>query len=198
MAAKQAKTTFVHTVEDFETGEIKRVEQTVRRPPEPPYVKVYIETLCAFTGLSKSLNPILIEMLRHMSWADGSNPEGSQIIYLNSMLKKRIAANAGVGEKRIEQALKDFVAKKIFRRVGRGTYQVNPKFFGKGNWDDIYDITAKLIFGPSGVDWVADVRTNEDVKQEPAPAQEAGSEYIADNAADQVGWDEAIAAAEAG
>jgi hypothetical protein len=116
-------------------------EETYRLETEPPYVKLYLDTLCTFKGLSTTLNPILTEFLRYMSFADGG-----QVIYLNIELKKQIAASTKKTLKRIEQALTEFVKTGIFKRKGTSTYQVNPHLFGRGEWRDIKSIRATFDF----------------------------------------------------
>ncbi len=46
---------------NHETGEIVKEELTsiTKNEIEPDYVKVYLNTLCAFKGLSKSISPVL-------------------------------------------------------------------------------------------------------------------------------------------
>lgn len=130
-----------------EDGTVIEQEYIHRRGIEPPFIKLYLDCLCNFKGLSKSLNPILIELLRYMTYANTAESTGGQVIYLNAALKKQIADNTGRTVKRIEQALTDFVKSGIFKRIATGTYQVNAELFGKGDWKDIKNIRATFDFG---------------------------------------------------
>lgn len=141
------KVTYERTVVDHVSGEIVEQEFIHKRGAEPPFVKVYLDCLCDFKGLSKSLNPILLEFLKYMTYANSAEPSGGQIIYLNAALKRNIAAATGKTVKRIEQAITDFVKTGVFMRIATGTYQVNAELFGKGDWKDIKNIRATFDFG---------------------------------------------------
>ena len=87
-----------------------------------------------------------------MTYANTSDPNGGQIIYLNAALKKNIALAAGKTVKRVEQAITDFVKTGIFARIATGTYQVNAELFGKGDWKDIKNIRATFDFARGTVE----------------------------------------------
>ncbi len=130
-----------------DTGEIVEEETIRKRGAEPPFVKLYLDCLFSFKGLSKSLNPILLEFLKYMNYANISENNGGQIIFSNAALKQQIAKDTGKTLKRVEQALTEFVKSGIFSRIATGTYQVNANLFGRGDWKDIQNIRAKFDFG---------------------------------------------------
>jgi len=139
------ETTVTHNAE----GIVTTIEQrAVSKDAEPPFVKLYLDCLLQFKQVSPSLNPILFELLKYMSYASPLelDPSGGQIIFLNAELKRRIAQTTGKTVKRLEQALTDFVKAKIFRRIAPGTYQVNAELFGKGDWKEISNIRAIFDF----------------------------------------------------
>jgi hypothetical protein len=133
---------------DMETGEIKQEEKVTqaRLPKEPDFVKLYLNTILTFKEVSTKLNPVLLSFLRHMSYA-----HDNQVIYVNAHMKQEIADENNLKIDRINQALKEFVKANIFRRIGRGTYQVNPHIFGKGEWKDIQRIRAFFDFNSGEV-----------------------------------------------
>lgn len=146
------KVTYERTVINHESGEILEQEFIYKRGAEPPFIKLYLDCLCDFKGLSKSLNPILLEFLKYMTYANTFDPNGGQIIYLNAALKRNIANATGKTVKRIEQALTDFVKTGVFARIATGTYQVNAELFGKGDWKDIKNIRATFDFGKGTIE----------------------------------------------
>jgi hypothetical protein len=149
------KVTYMHKKEiiNYETGEITQEENLIhiKNSQEPNYIKLYIDCLLCLKELSKTFNPILLEFLKHMSYASTSDNIGGQIIYVNSLMKKNIAKRLNITVKRIEQGITQFVKSNIFKRIGTGTYQVNPDFFGKGEWKDIKNIKANFDFGKVSV-----------------------------------------------
>lgn len=159
---KEDKVTYERTIVDHESGQIIEQEFIHRRGAEPPFIKVYLDCLCDFKGLSKSLNPILLEFLRYMTYANTQDPAGGQVIYLNAQLKRNIASSTGKTVKRVEQAITDFVKTGVFRRIATGTYQVNADLFGKGDWKDIKNIRATFDFKNGTVE--AEMITDENEK----------------------------------
>lgn len=160
------KVTYERTVVDHESGEILEQEFIYRRGAEPPFIKLYLDCLCDFKGLSKSLNPILLEFLKYMTYANTSDPNGGQIIYLNAALKRNIATATGKTVKRIEQAITDFVKTGVFARIATGTYQVNAELFGKGDWKDIKNIRATFDFAKGTIETEIVKEQDEDEQQE--------------------------------
>lgn len=133
---------------NYETGEIFEEQEVthIKVGTEPNYVKLYIKTLLTFKDLSANLNPVLIEFLAYMSYADVENEHGGQLIYVNSDMKKSIAKKLDLKVDSINKGLYKFVSAGIFRRVGTGTYQVNSNLFGKGEWKDVKGIRASFDF----------------------------------------------------
>lgn len=139
-----------------ETGEIT-VEQTKRTEvgfvdAEPPYIKVYLDCILKFKGLSSSLNPILLALCRHMNFADKD-----QIIFVNKYVKDLICAECGVKTKRVEQAIKQFVEVGLLKREARGVYLVNPYIISRGKWEDVKKLRATFDF------ITGDIEVNSDV-----------------------------------
>lgn len=141
-------------------GEIVTSKQVVKGTSEPEYVKLYLDCVLTLKGLGKGLNPILLEFVKYMSYADIGKLGGGQTIFVNKCLKEQIAETLGLSLKRIEQAITDFVKSGIFKRLGVGTYQVNANIFGKGDWKDIKNIRATFDFANKEV--VADIVREEE------------------------------------
>lgn len=146
MKNSKDKKVFERVIVDREQGEVIKHEVVKRIGDEPAFIKLYLDCVCAFKGISGTLNPILLELLKHMSYANTEELEGGQIIYLNAALKRSISEKTGKTVKRIEQALTNFVKTGILRRIDTGTYQVNAELFGKGDWKDIKNIRATIDF----------------------------------------------------
>lgn len=164
---KEDTLTYERIIIDHETGNIVSEEFIHRRGSEPPFIKLYLDCLCNFKGWAKSLNPILLEFLKYMTYASTYEPSGGQVIYLNAALKKQIALHTGKTVKRIEQAITEFVKSGIFKRIATGTYQVNAALFGKGDWKDIKNIRATFDFGNGTVETeiIRDNAENADIEK---------------------------------
>lgn len=144
---RQKKSVLREEIEkDSTTGSTMKIKRTVQFPAEPPYIKLYLDCLDVFsdcTELDKSLNSMLIKTLSYMSYAD--HKDQRQVINLNANIKKEIARATKKSLARYNQALTLWVKKGVLKRIDTGTYQVNPKIFGKGDWRDISNLRETWI-----------------------------------------------------
>lgn len=168
MAREQDRTNFVrekYTI-NHETGEVLKEEHTqqIKKGVEPSFVKLYLDHLLLFSELPKNLSPILLEFLKRTTYADKSDPDGGQIIYINASLKRDVAAITKKSYGRVEHAITDFIKANILNRLDMGKYQVNPRMFGKGEWKDISSIRATYDYKNNDV--IADIEETEQEKQE--------------------------------
>lgn len=130
-----------------ENGEIKnqRTDTSFYVDSEPPYVKMYLDTILYLKDLPRTHNPILHCILMRIPWANQS-----QDIAINAHIKRQIAKEVGCSESKVNNALSDLVKGEVIYRVGVGTYQVNPNFFGRGQWTDIEELRIKITFNGKG------------------------------------------------
>lgn len=140
------------TVVNFETGEVKTVEkQATIKSQEPDYVKLYVKAWCAFRDVHDVNMSLLTALLPYMSYAN----EG-QIVYLNSVLKRQIGKSIGWSEKtiikRFDVELNRLKKANVVRRIARGTYQINPELFGKGEWKDISKLVVSFHLSDGTID----------------------------------------------
>lgn len=140
---------------DLETGELNKTKKTIFKSfkienDEPPFIKLYLDTLLLNKEISINRNPILNELLKMMPYAS------SEISYfaLNKDIKMRIADKVGLSLQTVNNAITEFVKHQILIRVGRGTYQPNPFYFGKGEWKDVKKVRTQLEFDNKGVNFL--------------------------------------------
>ena len=48
--------------------------------------------------------------------------------------------------RRLDMAIQTWTKNNVLKRVARGTYQINPWLFGKGEWRDIKGLRATFDF----------------------------------------------------
>lgn len=118
------------------TGEILDRERTFRVPKEPDFVKLYLDCIATFKGLSKGISPFLMEILKYMTYADDYT-KGGQTVTLTGFQRKQIAQRLGITDSAVMKNIKQLVNANILSRVALSVYQVNPEIFGKGDWTDI-------------------------------------------------------------
>jgi hypothetical protein len=155
MAKRNLKDKIVH-VETTTTQEGNTSKEVSRRTiilaQEPDYIKLYVNTLLAFKDLPKQMNMLLIELLKHMTFANKDAIHGGQLIILNMFVKQDIIGRLGIKMNTLEKNLTEFTKSGILKRVGSGTYQANPHMFGRGEWLDIKSIRATFDFNAQTVE----------------------------------------------
>lgn len=115
-----------------ENGEVQRSAEVINirpMPPEPPFVKMYIDDIGRLSGLQSSHTSILAYVAACVDY-DG-------IVTLNARRKGCIAATTGCSIKTIENAVTEYLKHGIVRRIGRAEYELNPALFAKGEWKNI-------------------------------------------------------------
>lgn len=129
---------------DAQTGEILEMEQSIGTrtiyKQEPPYIKLYLQDILYLNDVPKSLTNVLYALLSYVTYADQEN---GMCIPLNGFIKSQIREKCGMDNPRtLNNALSKLVKGNILKRIGTGTYQLNPYFFGRGDWKDIANIRA--------------------------------------------------------
>lgn len=131
MATKKIVQSTSSQVVNFQTGEV--IESTTHNvfqlPSEPPYVKLYLDDLCVLINVSDSLKTFLLSLLRRLDF------EG--YILLSPRSRKEIAANLGIADQTFRNRLNELCKKDLICRISTNEYQVNPLYFGRGEWRKI-------------------------------------------------------------
>lgn len=139
---------------------------------EPPYVKMYLDTILYLKDLPRTHNPILHCVLMRIPWANQT-----QDIAINAHIKRQIAEEVGCSISKVNNALSDLVKGEVMYRVGVGTYQVNPHFFGRGQWTDIEKLRLSVTFDGKGTTIMGEIeRKNRPVDDTPLPMKSTGTE----------------------
>lgn len=137
-----------HTKEDAEgniTVDTVRKMKNVKKSDEPDYIKIYTNMWSEFNQIPKKWTALFFALARRMSYADlstGDNPDekenyGGQLVFTGGLTAEAIRKECGWKTTdplyRGLQALQECGA---IRKVGtgRGMYQVNPQYAGRGGW----------------------------------------------------------------
>lgn len=141
-----SKTTIVNEarrqVVDVNTGEILQEERSIGtktiHKQEPPYIKLYLEDILYMSDMPKSLSGLTYSLATRAQYA---NKEDGLCVFLPTYVKQQILQECGWDKMQsLNNALNKLVNGKILKRLGVGAYQLNPYFFGKGEWKDIDNI----------------------------------------------------------
>ena len=159
MSKRQYRLYETETVD--ENGEFKKGYKSASYVLDdgPGYVRLYIsEVLSTLYGLPASCSTVLFFLLKHITYAN-KNSEKSMTVYLNSELKRELLQQSQLTNvQSIDNALQMLIKSRILHRIARSTYQVNPHLFGKGKWEDIYELRMTHIWNSFGHTVVTEAR----------------------------------------
>lgn len=146
-----------------DTGAVaKSTSSTVKQwEAEPPYVKMYLDTILYLQDLPKGHNSILHALLKRMTYANGDN---GQCVFVNMGLKRMIGKELGVSVSRIDNVISDLTKGGVLERIERGVYQVNPHLFGRGEWADIAQLKLTVTFDANGKTVMGEIKRSKDNK----------------------------------
>lgn len=117
-------------------GEVLEAEHSVGtrtiHSNEPPFVKMYIADVLYMRDMPKGLTNIVYALLDVATYAK----KGLRIS-ISTGFKNEICEQLGIPRQTLNNALVKLCKGKILRRVDTGLYELNPYFFGRGEWKDI-------------------------------------------------------------
>lgn len=121
------------------TGELKSQATVYVSPPksEPPYVKIYLDSLGCLMGMPMYCWPILWWMIKMLPYANAN-----QVFEFGAPMRRKAAGELGVSVSRVDHAVSDFLKCGVLLRADRGLYQFNPVFFARGEWKDIQKLRS--------------------------------------------------------
>ncbi|MBP6986603.1 MAG: replication/maintenance protein RepL [Alphaproteobacteria bacterium] len=172
------KETFNH-----ETGELTKSEDITDFvvPSEPDFVKIYLEDIKNLHGLSATVHAVLNELLRITDY-------NNEIIF-NSTVKKRIYSSLDMPRGTFDNCITALKKSNIIKSVGYATYMINPEYFGRGPWKQVYQNRAKYqkikvttVYTAKGKKKVeTEIVDDTDAMQEAADAADMTMEEFIDN-----------------
>lgn len=135
---------------DGDTGEIKKRVNTVVKAfnVEPDYVKVYLQDICYFNDIPKSQMDVLFHLLKHLNYEN--------CIVITSRIRKEIAERLNIGPQTLSNKINKLAKSQMIKIVGRNEYEVNPNFFGRGEWQKVMsrretgDFTLEIKYDKDG------------------------------------------------
>lgn len=118
-------------------GNISRIITSYNRTVEPPYVKIYDESLPLLQKLSFTSIGFLLDLVFHATYRSGMDAVDSGILDLNARIRKQFLEKHGLSNSRFQGILRQLIDADAIVRLSRGSYQVNPAIFARGQWRDI-------------------------------------------------------------
>lgn len=118
-----------------ETQEIKETTRVYDKLEEPAYIKLYTDMWCKFNNVPEAYVRLFLSLIVRMSYCDAKDLEHSQLVNTGKPWSEAIMKECGwTSDVSLKKGLKALSDCNAIRRVGRGVYQINPSFAGKGLW----------------------------------------------------------------
>ncbi|KAA0784002.1 replication/maintenance protein RepL [Bacillus sp. BB56-3] len=112
---------------------------------EPDYIKVYLDNIMFLAEISGWISKIMYELIKSVSYANKG-----QFIIINAGYKRIIASSLGIKLQSVTNAINQLVKKGILIKIESGVFQLNPQYFGKGEWKDISKIRYEVELNAKG------------------------------------------------
>lgn len=141
-----------------EQGNVKvlKTETTtkIERVVEPNYIKLYTRIWCEFNGIPRAYRSLFLELAMRMTYCSIDDLKHAQIVSTGEPYKSEIMHTLGWKVSMYNTGLRVLCDCGAIRRVGRGVYQINPLYAGKGEWKynprlrrgGVEDLVAKFNF----------------------------------------------------
>ena len=140
-----------------QTTEIKAITAN----DEPDYIKLYTKMWCAFNGIPEKWRPLFLALVCRMSYASLKSSTGGQVVYTVGTNAEEIMSECGWKTKDpLYRGLNALCDCNAIRKIGRGQYQINPSYAGRGPWrynaaqeqGGVRDLVAKFSFADKKVE----------------------------------------------
>lgn len=138
-----------------------REVKAIKKNDEPDYIKLYTRMWCEFNGIPSKYHQLFLSLACRMTYANLGIATGGQIVHTIGHSAQEIMTECGWKNRdSLYKGLQSLCDCKAIIKLGRGEYQINPQYAGKGPWHykkdlqqgGIADLVAKFNFADRTVD----------------------------------------------
>lgn len=128
---------------------------SIKKNEEPDYIKLYTRMWCEFNGIPDKYHQLFLSLACRMTYANLGSATGGQIVHTVGHAGAEIMAECGWKNKdSLYKGLQKLCDCGAIIKLGRGEYQINPQYAGKGPWHynarleqgGVADLVAKFSF----------------------------------------------------
>lgn len=128
---------------------------SINKNDEPPYIKIYTQMWCQFNRVPERWHSLFFSLVCRMTYADMTSETGGQVVHTSGTTANSIVKELGWKSKdTLYRGLQALCDCKAIRKLGKGEYQVNPQYAGRGPWrynaqakqGGVKDLIAKFSF----------------------------------------------------
>lgn len=128
------ETTTTIDADGNESTSIIEKSTNFQRNNEPDYIKLYTRMWCEFNEIPEVYRGLFLELVTRMSYACTSSEIGGQLVNTGKPWSDDIMKALNWKKAMYQRGLKALCECDAIRKVGRGVYQINPNYAGRGEW----------------------------------------------------------------
>jgi len=131
---RETETTVSISEDGIEHITKKEKSTTITRNDEPDYVKIYTNMWAEFNGIPPAYRNLFLQLATRMTYCNTADLKNAQLVYTGRPFSQMIMEALNWKEDMLKKGLRELSKSGAIKKVGRGVYQINPSYAGKGEW----------------------------------------------------------------
>lgn len=144
---------------NIKTSSVEKVTN-IQRNNEPDYIKLYTKMWCEFNDIPMAYRELFLQLVIRMTYCNSADLGNSQLVNTGKPWSTSIMKALNWKDRMYQKGLKALCECKAIKKVGRGVYQINPQYAGRGEWKynprlergGIEDLVVSFNFKDKSVD----------------------------------------------
>lgn len=129
--------TETHTTVDNDGNERttkKEESTTIVRNNEPDFIKLYTKMWTEFNGVPQAYHELFFQLAIRMTYCNSDDLGNAQLVNTGKPYSDSILKALNWKTNMLQKGLAGLVESGAIKKVAKGVYQINPLYFGKGEW----------------------------------------------------------------
>lgn len=118
---------------NIKTSSVEKVTN-IQRNDEPDYIKLYTKMWCEFNGIPIAYRELFLQLVIRMTYCNSADLGNSQLVNTGKPWSTSIMKALNWKDRMYQKGLKALCECEAIKKVGRGVYQINPQYAGRGEW----------------------------------------------------------------
>lgn len=144
---------------NIKTSSVEKVTN-IQRNDEPDYIKLYTKMWCEFNDIPMAYRELFLQLVTRMTYCNSADLGNSQLVNTGKPWSISIMKALNWKDRMYQKGLKALCECEAIKKVGKGVYQINPRYAGRGEWKynprlergGIEDLVATFNFKDKSVD----------------------------------------------
>lgn len=144
---------------NIKTSSVEKVTN-IQRNNEPDYIKLYTKMWCEFNDIPMAYRELFLQLVIRMTYCNSADLGNSQLVNTGKPWSTSIMKALNWKDRMYQKGLKALCECEAIKKVGKGVYQINPRYAGRGEWKynprlergGIEDLVATFNFKDKSVD----------------------------------------------